>query len=200
MNKKTKIRSVGIVGTCAALAIAAGILCSPPLRAQSSAPKYEVDLSWPKPFPNQWILGGLGGVCVDAQDHVFLLNRQDVVDGDLNAGHLAPPIIELDPAGNVVNSWGDLSVLDPRLHSCFVDKDNNFWIASAPSGMVQKYTHDGSKLLFQIGKKGVLDSTDGTDKGKPLNSNAAQFVRALQHLGRPAKRRRLRFRRRKSRY
>jgi DNA-binding beta-propeller fold protein YncE len=175
MKKKTKTRSVGIVGSCAALAIATGILWSPSLRAQSSAPKYEVDLSWPKPFPDQWVLGGLGGVCVDAQDHVFLLNRQDVLEGDLNAGHLAPPIIELDPAGNVVNSWGDLSVLDPRLHSCFVDKDNNFWIASAPSGMVQKYMHDGSKLLFQIGKKGVLDSTDGTEKGKPLNSNAAQF-------------------------
>ena len=172
---KTKTRSLGTVGIFTALAIVAGIACSPPLRAQSSAPKYEVDLSWPKPFPDQWILGGLGGVCVDAQDHVLLLNRQDVLDGDLNAGHLAPPIIELDPAGNVVNSWGDLSVLDPRLHSCFFDKDNNFWIASAPSGMVQKYTHDGSKLLLQIGKKGVLDSTDGTDKGKPLNSSAAQF-------------------------
>ena len=97
MNMKTKIRSVGVVGTCAALAIAAGILGSPSLRAQSSAPKYEVDLSWPKPFPERWILGGLGGVCVDAQDHVVLLNRQDVQDGDLNAGHLAPPIIELDP-------------------------------------------------------------------------------------------------------
>ena len=175
MNKKTKTRSVGIVGSCAALALVAGILWSPSLRAQRNAPKYEVDLSWPKPFPNQWILGGLGGVCVDAQDHVFLLNRQDVLEGDLNAGHLAPPFIELGPAGDVVNSWGDLGVLDPRLHSCFVDKDNNFWIASAPSGMVQKYTHDGSKLLFQIGKKGVLDSTDGTEKGKPLNSNAAQF-------------------------
>jgi DNA-binding beta-propeller fold protein YncE len=41
--------------------------------------------------------------------------------------------------------------------------------------MVQKYTHDGSKLLLQIGKRGVFDSSDGTDKGKPLNSNAAQF-------------------------
>jgi DNA-binding beta-propeller fold protein YncE len=41
--------------------------------------------------------------------------------------------------------------------------------------MVQKYSHDGSKLLFQIGKKGVFDSSDGTVKGKPLNSNAAQF-------------------------
>ncbi len=49
------------------------------------------------------------------------------------------------------------------------------WIGSAPSGMIQKYSHDGSKLLLQIGKKGVFDSSDGTVKGQPLNSNAAVF-------------------------
>lgn len=160
--------------TCAVLAIAVGI-CPASSRAQGGAPKYVVDLSWPKPFPDRWVLGGLGGVCVDAQDHVFVLNRQDVLEGDLNAGHLAPPIIEVDPAGNLVNSWGDPKLLDPRLHSCRFDKDGNVWIGSAPSGMVQKYSHDGSKLLFQIGKKGVFDSSDGTVKGQPLNSNAAQF-------------------------
>src|SRR5437660_4652564 len=123
MNMRTKTRSVGSVGTCTALAIAAGILCSPSLRAQSSAPKYEVDLSWPKPFPDRWILGGLGGVCVDAQDHVLLLNRRDVQDGDLNAGHPAPPIIELDPAGTLVTSGGDLRVRVPPLPGDFLDKD-----------------------------------------------------------------------------
>ena len=146
------------------------------LHAQGGGPRFEVDVSWPKPFPNRWVIGGLGGVCVDRQDHVFLLNRQDVLEGDLNAGHLAPPVIEIDPAGHVVNSWGDRTLLDPRLHSCHFDKDNNVWIASAPSGMVQKYSHDGSKLLFQIGKKGVFDSSDGTAKGKPLNSSAPQFL------------------------
>jgi DNA-binding beta-propeller fold protein YncE len=140
-----------------------------------AAPRYQADVNWPKPLPNQWILGGLGGLCVDAQGHVFILNRQDVLENELNTGRLAPPIIEFDSEGNVVNSWGDLKVLDPRLHSCHVDKDNNIWIASAPSGMVQKYTHDGSKMLLQIGKKGVVDSSDGTPKGKPLNSNAAIF-------------------------
>ena len=40
--------------------------------------------------------------------------------------------------------------------------------------MVQKFAHDGSKLLLQIGKS-KIDSSDGTAKGKPLNSNAAQF-------------------------
>src|SRR6185503_12054548 len=139
------------------------------------APRYEVDANWSKPFPIQWVIGGLGGLCVDRNDHVIILNRQDVLKGELNAGTLAPSIIEFDPEGNVVNSWGDPKLLDPRLHSCHVDKDNNIWIASAPSGMVQKYTHDGSRLLLQIGKKGAVDSSDGTVKGKPLNSNAAIF-------------------------
>ena len=163
------------LGLCAALAIAVGLSVHSSLQAQGGAPRYEIDLSWPKPLPNNWVLGGLGGTCVDARDHVFILNRQDVLDVDLNAGHMAPFIIEIDPAGNVVKSWGDPKLLETRLHSCHFDKDNNIWIASAPSGMVQKYSHDGSKLLLQIGKKGVFDSSDGTVKGKPLNSSAAQF-------------------------
>jgi hypothetical protein len=142
---------------------------------QTAAPKFEADLSWPKPLPDKWVLGGLGGICVDGQDHVLILNRQDILNGELNAGKLAPSIIEFDPAGDVVNSWGDPKLLDPRLHSCHFDRDGNVWIASAPSGMVQKYTHDGKKLLLQIGTRGVLDSSDGTAKGKPLNSDAAKF-------------------------
>jgi sugar lactone lactonase YvrE len=161
--------------TVTLLAIAAGALCATSSWAQSGGPKYEPDLLWPKPLPNEWTIGGLGGVCTDAQDHVFILNRQDAPPADLNAARMAPPIIEFDANGNVVNAWGDSKLLDARLHSCHVDKDNNIWIAAAPSGMVQKYTHDGSKLLLQIGKKGVVDSDDGTVKGKPLNSNAAQF-------------------------
>ena len=156
------------------LAIALGIWGAAPIGAQSGAPKYEVDRSWPKPLPERWVLGGLGGLCVDRQDHVLILNRQDVLEGDLNAGQLAPPLIEFDAAGSVVRSWGDASLLDPRLHSCHFDKDNNVWIGSSPSGMVQKYSHDG-KLLMQFGKKGVFDSSDGTAKGKPLNSSAAVF-------------------------
>jgi len=170
-----KIRLPILIGSCALLAIAAAMVAPPSLRAQSGVPRYEVDPNWPKPLPDRWVLGGLGGVCVDNQDHVLILNRQDVLDGELNAGTLAPPMIEFDAAGRVAHSWGDPKLLDPRLHSCHFDKDNNVWVASAPSGMVQKYSHDGSKILMQIGKKGVFDSSDGTVKGKPLNSNAAQF-------------------------
>jgi DNA-binding beta-propeller fold protein YncE len=163
------------LGLAAALAASLGVIGPRLLRAADTrAPHYEVDVNWPKPLPNLWVMGGLGGVCVDKNDHVFALNRRDPPEADLNAGRQAPAILEFDSDGNLVKSWSDPENMAPRLHSCFADKDNNIWIAAAPSGVVQKYSHDG-KLLQQIGKKGVLDSSDGTEKGTPLNSNAAQF-------------------------
>ena len=50
--------------------------------AQGVAPRYEVDATFPQPFPDLWVTGGFGGHCIDAQDHVLLLNRQDVLDGE----------------------------------------------------------------------------------------------------------------------
>lgn len=155
-------------------------------RAQSTAPsaansakgipQYEVDSSWPKPLPAGWVLGGLGGLCIDKQDHIFILNRQDGLSGDdVAKGRATPFIIEFDPSGTVVNSWGDPALLDERLHSCHVDRDGNVWVASSPSGMIQKYSHDGRRLLLEVGRKGVFDSSDGTVKGQPLNSDAARF-------------------------
>ena len=170
-----------LAGTCGAFAIAAAMFYAAPVQAQ--APKYEVDPLWPK-LPNNWVVGPLGAACVDAQDHVIVLHRQEeVTDAELNARDQfakgvarikAPPVMEFDPEGNLVNSWGDIKVLGNYLHDCLVDKDGNVWIAPARSGFVQKYSHDG-KLLLQIGKSGVFDSSDGTAKGKPLNSNTAQF-------------------------
>jgi sugar lactone lactonase YvrE len=172
---RMKIAFVAKIGACVAAVLLTGGIGRQAAHADDAAPRYEAELLWPKPLPDRWVLGGLGGLCVDNNDHVVILNRQDVLDGELDAGRLAPPIIEFDPAGNVVHSWGDPKLLDARLHSCHFDKDNNIWIAAAPSGMVQKYSHDGSKLLLQIGKKGVLDSSDGTIKGTPLNTPAAVF-------------------------
>ena len=65
-----------------------------------------------------------------------------------------PPVIELDPDGNVVNSFGDRKIVPEGIHGCFVDKDNNVWVGGYLDSIVQKYTHDGSKMLLQIGTKG----------------------------------------------
>ena len=114
-------------------------------------------------------------MCIDDRDHVFLLNRQNVVPEDLDGARLAPPVIELDPDGTVIRGWGDPDLLGDRLHDCHVDADRNVWIVAAGTGVVQQYSPDGAELLLQIGESGQYDSSDGTRDGRPLNSDRAQF-------------------------
>ncbi len=81
------------------------------------APHFLVDPYWPKPLPNMWAMGNTIGVEVDDRDHVFVVHRNDASQfgGNTEIGLLggvsecctpAPPIIEFDHAGNVVNAWG----------------------------------------------------------------------------------------------
>jgi len=129
------------------------------------APKFEVDPFWPKPLPDNWVTGEIGGVCVDAQDHVFILNRAELYPKEKMIAKVGPPVIEFDPDGNVVHAWGDRALMPKSLHGCFVDNRGNVWIAGNHDGIVQEYTHDGSKMLLQIGTKGKFDSADGSDSG-----------------------------------
>jgi sugar lactone lactonase YvrE len=169
-----RTRFVLATAACTALVLMTAAIFAQETQAQNT-PRYVVDPSWPKmPLPNGWVTGGLGGTCVDGQDHVIIVNRQNITEQDSVAGRQAPPVIEFDSDGNVVRSWGDPKLLGERLHWCHVDKDNNIWIIGSGSGFIQKYTRDG-KLLMQIGKSGVYDSSDGTNRGKPLNSANPQF-------------------------
>jgi len=174
---KKKMSFTRIAAMSARLAFAHAFLCLTLMHAQSKAPKFEVDPTWPKPLPNLWVTGGIGGLCIDSRDHVFILNRGDLTDNDLDAGHQSPVVIEFDPDGNVVNSFGDPDTTPNNPHGCAVDTENNLWVTGTGDGIVQKYAHDGSKLLLQIGKQGVVDSSDGTAKGKALNASHAAFFK-----------------------
>src|SRR5213596_1960036 len=72
-------------------------------RAQRSAavraPQFRVDPAWPKPLPNRWLMGQAAGVAVDAQDHVWVIQRPRSLSP-------APPVLEFDPAGNLLRAWG----------------------------------------------------------------------------------------------
>ncbi len=63
------------------------------------APKFKVDPFWPQPLPNRWVTGGIGGVCVDAQDHVFILTHGDPNEAEQKVAVAAPGVIEFDPDG-----------------------------------------------------------------------------------------------------
>ena len=144
--------------------------------AAQQLPRFEVDPFWPQlPFGDRWLTGGLGGMCIDSNDHVFLLNRQNVVADDLDGARLAPPVIELDPEGRVVRGWGSEEQLGERLHDCHADNEGNIWIVPAATGFLRKFSADGSRQLLQLGDSEVYDSVDGTRRGAPLNSDAARF-------------------------
>lgn len=154
----------------------ASVLTPSPSQTTARAPRFELDPSWPKPLPAGWITGQLSGVCVDHHDNIIVTNRGDITEEEQETCVKASPVIIFDPAGNMVDAWGDWNVLPSTIHSCCVDSSNNVWITANGDGMIQKYTHDG-KLLLQIGKKGVFDTSDGTKKGAPLNSSHTQFVK-----------------------
>jgi hypothetical protein len=184
-----------------ALAIALGLAAvvtqaSPPKKPK--VPVLQVDPNWPKlplpvagefgtplvlstatgkPLP--WVTGEVAGTCVDSQDHVFTVNRGNLISPETAPTAVrSPTVIEFDPDGNVVNAW-NTSANQAQIHGCFVDYQDNIWIAGNGDGIVQKYTHDGSTLLLQIGTKGVCDNppanTCGNSGGNPL-ANMSQTL------------------------
>src|SRR5215216_888613 len=161
MGGDTMNAIVRLAASAAVISLALGMA---PALAQS-APKFEVDASWPKPLPKDWITGQLGGVCTAEQEHIYVVNRRNITDEEKETSISAPSIIKFDMEGNVVGSWGDQNTVPNSIHGCFVDQDRNVYVAGNGDGIVQKYGPDG-KLLFQIGARGKFDSADGTRRGK----------------------------------
>src|SRR5437764_1998296 len=79
-------------------------------------PRFGVEASWRKPLHNKWIMGQAAGVAVDAQDHVWVIQRPRTLTDDEKAASLnpprtkccvpAPPVLEFDQEGNLVQAWG----------------------------------------------------------------------------------------------
>src|SRR5688572_15455251 len=143
--------------------------------AGNRAGVYEVDRMWPKPLPNNWVLGSTVGLAIDARDHVFIVHRgQASLDqkfasqmaftppaprggggragaapapggfaapsaGNTVTGYTAsdmtkpiselccasaPPVLEFDPEGNLVNHWGAPGAgyeWPPSMHGITID-------------------------------------------------------------------------------
>jgi hypothetical protein len=184
-----------VSGGVLALVVALGVW-NAPVQTQGGglAPTYRFDPSWPKPLPSvkdaqgamrPQVSGGVGTHCIDSRDHVIQFNRRYVearrAPTDGTPSIPAPPVIEFDPEGNVVNTWGDATltpqgmsaVLPHNTHGCFVDYADNIWVAGNADGVVQKWSHDGKKMLLQIGTKGVCDGPPTLSPKSPYPSCGA---------------------------
>src|SRR6188768_2443381 len=107
------------------LALVAGIWAANTHSAggqQKHVPRFLVEAGWPKPGPRSWVTDRLvteemGATCADAKGSVVTLNRGNMLPIEKSLMlKSAPPIIEFDPAGNLVKAWGDRDVLPEGLH------------------------------------------------------------------------------------
>ena len=158
-------------------------------------PVFEYDPTWPKPLPNNWLTGNIGAIAIDSKDHIWIAQRPGSttnlserygLEGLSECCFPAPPVMEFDQAGNLLQSWGPIHDDKGALlgkqpagptypagtwmsseHGIYVDHKDNVWLGanSAPS-QILKFTRDG-KFLLRIGKEEAKSSNDTMNLAGP---------------------------------
>jgi len=180
--------------TLAAIVVAVLTSATVPAQAPRDVPRLEVDPFWPKPLPNNWILGQVSGVAVDKRGHVWIVQRpRSLSDRELGAQQkppfskccvAAPPVLVFDQAGNLVRSWGGPGTgyeWPQSEHGVFVDGEDRVWLAGNgdKDSQILKFTIDGTFLL-QIGRSGQSKgSNDTANLGSPADLNVDLAAREV---------------------
>ena len=191
-RKRSSRVKAAAFGICCVLVLATGLVGRSQQRQRQAvdnngAPLFKVDPFWPKPLPNRWSMQQVTGVFVDQNDHVWFLNRAAKADPDEVGGEndriacciRGPELIELDPEGNVVHSWGGPGyhpLWPTALQTVLVDRQGFVWVAgTGPQDSILKFTKDG---------KFVWDFDHRPPKGSPALKENNQQTDILASKGR----------------
>ncbi|MFN8058568.1 MAG: hypothetical protein U0Q12_05335 [Vicinamibacterales bacterium] len=151
------------------------------------APTFKVDPGWPLELPNKWILGAVTGVFVDARNHVWVTHLPETLTEEETSAVQkppigtccapAPPVLEFDAQGKIVQGWGDGPMDDtskwPRNpHGIFVDHNDFVWVGTYMHHRVMKFTRDGT-LVMTIGQ---YDKNAGSNDPTYLGGPAGIWV------------------------
>ena len=131
-----------MTGRCSVLVAALLTILFAAFPAHAQSPAFRVDPYWPKPLPNNWILGRYGGMSIDAQDNIWVFQRPRSLTDDEKGAALDPPrskccvpapsVLVFNQDGDVIKSWGgpgDNQGYDWPLqeHSILVDNKGFDW-------------------------------------------------------------------------
>ncbi len=75
---------------CATALAVLALVTIAPVRADG-IPEFRVDPYWPKPLPNNWILGQIGGIATDRHNHVWVYQRPRSLTDDEKGAAVDPP-------------------------------------------------------------------------------------------------------------
>ena len=165
-------RGIAMIGLIAA-AWQQPVLVQP---AMAEPPKFQVDPTWPQTLPGKWIIGVIGGIFVDSRDHIWINQRPSSLDAREKRASTAanviccvpaPPVIEFDQEGRVVQGWGGDG---PGYkwgndgHGIFVDHNDFVWVGdnAETGGHIYKFTRDG-KFVMRLGKPGTPGGSNDTE-------------------------------------
>jgi DNA-binding beta-propeller fold protein YncE len=162
----------------------AAIVFVTPARAEEKVPQFAVDAAWPKPLPNNWILGQVAGIATDKYDRIWVVQRPRTLTPRERAAEqnppeakccaAAPPVLLFDTSGNLLRSWGGGGPgyqWPENEHGIFVDDNDFVWLAGngKTDGQLLKFTMDG-KFVLQIGKPGTGNDSNSTERlGSPAD-------------------------------
>jgi len=147
-------------------------------------PQFLVDPFWPKPLPNNWILGQVAGIRVDRFDHIWVVQRPGSLTKRDRAAEqnppqakccvAAPPVLVFDQSGNLIRHWGGPGQgynWPKSEHSIYIDDNDFIWLAGNDKndGQLLKFTMDG-KFVLQIGKPIEGADSNSTERlGSPAD-------------------------------
>jgi NHL repeat len=164
-----------LIYTChaaVALVVFAWVPDAPTQRASSAVSKTapvqqpQVDPFWPKPLPDNWMLGNVVGISIDSHDNVWVTHRPNSSPYSAKT----PPVLQFDQSGNLLQSWGGPGPgyeWGTQVHGIYIDYQDNVWVGfggglpydptknfTTDNALVLKFTPRG-KFLLQIGKFGM---------------------------------------------
>jgi len=164
-------------------AVVAAVFAPAAVQAQSPAPpQYIVAPFWPKDLPENWTLGQVAGIAVDAQDNIWVLHRpRSLVDDEKGAQKsppetrcckAAPAVLQFSADGTLLKSWGggEGTPWPKNEHGIHVDKEGNVWLGgNDKDDQVYKFTPEG-KFLMQVGKPETPGGSNSqTRLGRPAH-------------------------------
>jgi len=130
------------------------VILTPAAPSSAPAAPYHVVPNWGR-LPTGLAWGEVPGIAVDASGRIFAFHRGE------------PPVVEFDPHGAVVKTWGEKMFVWP--HGIRIDRNGFLWITDgrARGGIGQqvfKFRPDGS-LALTLGSAGVAGETPATFNG-----------------------------------
>src|SRR5215510_5607751 len=132
--------------------VAAGVQSGAQTRTDSLP--YKLVENW-GPLPGGAAWGEVTGVAATPNGNILALRRSE------------PPLVELDPSGQIVKTWGDKMFVWP--HGLRIDRDGFIWVtdgraADGRGQQIFKMSPDG-KVVMTLGTKGVTGQGPDTFSG-----------------------------------